>query len=314
MDNITQNHYESKYLENEPPILIKPVIAAALNSDRQAYFIQQVKYWMNKNAAKGRNEHDGQQWMFNTLEDWHAEFPWLSVMTIRRIVDALKEKGILITGNYNKKKYDKTTWYSINERKLDEVIEQYKSECSKRTKASVQNEHMDLDKKNTPIPETSSGTTKERGALPQSDDEKDEKQILNSALAHYRDLHSLRDDKPARITDADIKELKQVIKDCELTENDLTSLITLLFNDPDPWWLRNGWPLKTFCSQINKFTVKLTEKRRNEQSEKARYLKELEAELQQPDVELTAEQQEAAAQAQEVFKEELKRLKFESVH
>ena len=155
MKNITQSEYESKYLENEHPILIKPLIAAALNSDRQAYFIQQVKYWMNKNRDKGRNYHDGHQWMFNTLEDWRAEFPWLSLMTIRRIVDTLKTKEILITGNYNKKKYDKTTWYSINERKLDEVIERYKSECSKRTKASVQNEQMDDTKKNAPIPETS---------------------------------------------------------------------------------------------------------------------------------------------------------------
>lgn len=253
---IPQNHYESKYLEDEYPILIKPLIAAALNSDRQAYFIQQVKYWMKKNRDKGRNYHDEQQWMFNTLEDWHAEFPWLSVMTIRRIVDALKEKEILITGNYNKKKYDKTTWYSINERKLDEVIEQYKSECSKRTKASVQNEHMEENKKNKPIPETYSETIKESGA--HADLIAEKKNQVEKVIQYYADLFTKANGVSPVITKANRKAVTALLK--EYSADLLLAAISLHVNEPDNWTRQSGCTLATLEHNLPGYIQKVNQR------------------------------------------------------
>jgi hypothetical protein len=149
------DEYKSKYLEDEHSIIIRMSIARALNSDRQAYFIQQVKYWIHTNKKKPRNTNyynDGRWWMYNTLADWQEQFPWLSVSTIQRIIKELKLRGILITGNYNKKRYDKTVWYAIDERKLDEIIDEHMTVWSKRPYGSGQNDHMDLVKTTEPIP------------------------------------------------------------------------------------------------------------------------------------------------------------------
>lgn len=273
---IPQNHYESKYLENEHPILIKPLIAAALNSDRQAYFIQQVKYWMNKNAAKGRNDYDGLQWMFNTLEDWHAEFPWLSVMTIRRIVDALKEKEILITGNYNKKKYDKTTWYSIDERKLDEVIEQYKSECSKRTKASVQNEHMEENKKNKPIPETSSETIKESDTHSNLT-VKEKNQIIEKLIQHYTDLFTKANGISPVITKANRQQVAALVD--KHSADLLLAAVEIHVNEPDRWTQERGCLLATLEHNLPGYMLKLNQ--RAAEDEQQRKNRERQAQLQE---------------------------------
>ena len=49
----------------------------------------------------------------------------------------LFDKGIFIRGNYNKKKYDKTTWVSIDYDKLDEILEEYERNVEISTKCQV---------------------------------------------------------------------------------------------------------------------------------------------------------------------------------
>ena len=79
-----------------------------------AIFLQQLHYWIGKYRTKRRNYHDGHYWIYNTYEDWQKQFPFWSVRTIQRILNDLEKNELILSANYNKKKFDKTKWYTIN--------------------------------------------------------------------------------------------------------------------------------------------------------------------------------------------------------
>jgi hypothetical protein len=90
----------------------------------EAIVIQNFQFWILKNKAGEKNQHDGRTWTFNTIKAFETIFPFWSVKQIRRVMKSLVDKEILITGNYNQKGYDQTTWYAFKDEKrwLDPLI------------------------------------------------------------------------------------------------------------------------------------------------------------------------------------------------
>ncbi len=124
----------SKLLINENPILVLPTLAKKIGLN-QALFIQQLHYWL----ADSKHTYDGYQWVYNTYEDWHRQFPFWSTSTIRRIIGKLEREGLIVSGNYNRFKMDKTKWYRINYEYLESLMDedaQLSDLCSKRTDTS----------------------------------------------------------------------------------------------------------------------------------------------------------------------------------
>lgn len=124
----------SKLLINESPILVLPTLAKKIGLN-QALFIQQLHYWL----ADSKHTYDGYQWVYNTYEDWHRQFPFWSTSTIRRIIGKLEREGLIVSGNYNRFKMDKTKWYRINYEYLESLMDedaQLSDLCSKRTDTS----------------------------------------------------------------------------------------------------------------------------------------------------------------------------------
>lgn len=100
----------SKLLIEEHPLQVLPSLAVLVGLN-EAIFLQQLHYWLNGNG-KAR---DGRKWVYNTYEGWAEQFPFWSVMTIRRIVKSLRDGGHLTTTDeYNKSNSDRTLWYTIN--------------------------------------------------------------------------------------------------------------------------------------------------------------------------------------------------------
>jgi len=136
----------SKLLINENPILVLPTLAKKIGLN-EALFIQQLHYWL----ADSKHTYDGYQWVYNTYEDWHRQFPFWSTSTIRRIIGKLEREGLIISGNYNRFKMDKTKWYRINYEYLESLMDedaQLSDLCNKRTDTSDQmqrnnGKHMD---------------------------------------------------------------------------------------------------------------------------------------------------------------------------
>lgn len=149
----------SKMLFDDHPILLLPELATILNSDREAYVLQQVHYWIQHNAKTRTNHHDGHYWTYNTVQQWQEAFPWLSYETVKRILKSLRDKKLLITGNYNRLQIDKTLWYRIDYDVL---------EALKANSPLGQNDPFDGSKcsngrvkMNEPLPETSTETFSE---------------------------------------------------------------------------------------------------------------------------------------------------------
>ena len=101
----------SRLLIDEAPLQVLPSLAVAIGLN-EAIFLQQVHYWLRKNAGR---EHEGRRWVYNTLEQWHEQLPFWSIPTIRRVIASLREQGVLLTtADLNKSNLDRTLWYSVD--------------------------------------------------------------------------------------------------------------------------------------------------------------------------------------------------------
>ncbi|MBR5792380.1 MAG: hypothetical protein IKY34_04670 [Ruminiclostridium sp.] len=107
----------SRLLFDEPPILVLPTLAEAVGLN-EAIVLQQVHYWLEKNRKDRRNIRDGYVWVYNSYSGWTEQFPWWSESTVKRIFTGLEKSGLLVSGNYNKAKMDRTKWYRIDYEKL----------------------------------------------------------------------------------------------------------------------------------------------------------------------------------------------------
>lgn len=81
-----------------------------------AILLDNFYYWIEKNRANGNNFYDGQYWTYNSKRALSELFPYLTEKQVRTAIENLVNDGVLITGNYNKLKMDKTTWYSITKK------------------------------------------------------------------------------------------------------------------------------------------------------------------------------------------------------
>ncbi len=106
----------SKLLMDEHPIQVMPTLASHIGLN-EAIILQQMHYWL----SKSNHDHDGRKWIYNTVKGWAEQFPFWSESTIKRAINNLTKKELVVIGNYNKAKFDKTLWYSIDYDKLDEL-------------------------------------------------------------------------------------------------------------------------------------------------------------------------------------------------
>lgn len=104
----------SNLLIDDYPILVLPTLASEIGLN-EAIVLQQMHYWLKKS----NHNYDGRRWIYNSFPEWQKHFPFWSVMTIKRAVYSLEKQNLLYVGNYNKAKFDKTKWYSINYEKLE---------------------------------------------------------------------------------------------------------------------------------------------------------------------------------------------------
>lgn len=124
----------SRLLIDEPPLQVLPSLARELGLN-EAIMLQQMHYWLIKSS----HEFEGVKWFYKTLEDWQTEFPFWSAMTIRRTLTNLEKQKVIRIGNFNKKKFDKTKWYTIEYQCVNRRCVQYEQTmCSNRTDGCVQ--------------------------------------------------------------------------------------------------------------------------------------------------------------------------------
>lgn len=129
-----------KLLIDDQPLQVLPRLAEAIGLN-EAIILQQI-HWL---LERSKHDFDGKQWIYNTYDEWKEKhFRFFSISTIRRVMESLEAKELLITTTqFNKMKIDKTKWYTINYARLEALeIQSVQKECTtvKNDSPSVQNE------------------------------------------------------------------------------------------------------------------------------------------------------------------------------
>jgi len=80
-----------------------------------AVIYQNMIFWCEKNFANGRHIHDGYCWTYNSRRAWSDLFVYFSEAQIRTAIDKLVSTGLVVKGDYNQNRYDRTAWYAPTE-------------------------------------------------------------------------------------------------------------------------------------------------------------------------------------------------------
>lgn len=79
----------------------------------EAIILNHIYYWVDKNEVNGKHYHDGKYWTYGSAKGFEATFTYATAKQIRTALDHLRAAGILETGCYNEKPWDRTLWYAI---------------------------------------------------------------------------------------------------------------------------------------------------------------------------------------------------------
>lgn len=105
----------------------------------EAIIIHHFQHWIRINQKLKRNLNLGRTWTYQTLDEIAAHFPYLSKSEVFEIIEKLcngrgrrSKKSelfdpVLMKGNFNKKKYDTTTWYAFVSEEMFTVLAQAKT-------------------------------------------------------------------------------------------------------------------------------------------------------------------------------------------
>lgn len=80
-----------------------------------AVMIWNLQYWIEHNEANGKHFYNGRTWTYNSVDAYSKIFPFWSKGQIRRILNSLEEKGVIVTGNFNEDARVRTTWYAFTD-------------------------------------------------------------------------------------------------------------------------------------------------------------------------------------------------------
>jgi hypothetical protein len=81
----------------------------------EAIMLQNLAYWVQKNAANGKHIHNGRAWTYNSAAAFVKLFPFWNKFKIRRILDTLEERGAIMSDSFNDVPMDRTKWYSVSD-------------------------------------------------------------------------------------------------------------------------------------------------------------------------------------------------------
>lgn len=78
-----------------------------------AILLKYIWFWIEKNKANGKHEYEGKFWTYNSVKAFEELFPYMSGKAIRTALQKLEDDGLIETGQFNEKSYDRTKWYCI---------------------------------------------------------------------------------------------------------------------------------------------------------------------------------------------------------
>lgn len=78
-----------------------------------AVIYNNIEHFVRANKGDNVNYHDGHWWVYHTLDAYASLYPYMTKKQVRTALDKLRDEGLVLVGNYNKDKRDRTLWYTI---------------------------------------------------------------------------------------------------------------------------------------------------------------------------------------------------------
>lgn len=234
--------------------------------------IQQIHYWcMDRAHLIG-----GHFWVYNTTKEWADQLGVFDERTIKNNLKALREQGIVIVGNHNKHKYDKTLWYRLDYEALASRMRQ----CSVRwlefhdPLGNCFTNHSDAVAQ--PIPETTAKTTTEtplatatpsQGSTPEGDNlELGEETMAKGPSTASQLLTHLKEKQgtPAPAKENSAASLERVFKTIAPKHNEMSCIPSFTMKDKGQlgrlaksWGTEADKVMATLCSDWAGFSKDL---------------------------------------------------------
>lgn len=112
----------------------------------EAILLHHFYFWIIKNAANGKHFHEGLYWTYNSKKAYADFFTYMNETKIFRVIKHLEDEGIIIKGNFNEDKWNKTNWYALTVKGL-KIMENHGYDTTLFS-ASLQNATFDCVKMN----------------------------------------------------------------------------------------------------------------------------------------------------------------------
>lgn len=81
-----------------------------------AIIFDHLWFWVQKNKADGRNQIEGRYWTYASCRELQEQFPYMTTRQIQYALKKLIDCGLILTGCFNAKGYDRTTWYTVSDK------------------------------------------------------------------------------------------------------------------------------------------------------------------------------------------------------
>lgn len=114
---------------------------ASQSSTDVAIFIHSIAYWVEFNYSHGQNYNDGRYWTYNTKESLLKFFPYWTYEQLKTIIKKAINSGFILTGNFNKKGWDRTIWYTLSDKALEHYTTIHAREAPASTIVAIPTMH-----------------------------------------------------------------------------------------------------------------------------------------------------------------------------
>jgi hypothetical protein len=78
-----------------------------------AIIFNHIVYWLRINIKNPNCQINGKIWMYETMQEIADFFGHLKIDDVKRAISKLLDSGLLIKDNFNKNKFDRTSWYTV---------------------------------------------------------------------------------------------------------------------------------------------------------------------------------------------------------
>jgi hypothetical protein len=236
----------------------------------EAILLHHFYFWIIKNAANGKHFHEGLYWTYNSKKAYADFFTYMNETKIFRVIKHLEDEGIIVKGNFNEDKWNKTNWYALTVKGL-KIMENNGYDTTLFS-ASLQNATFDCVKMNDGACQNEQSNTD----IITDKNNKEEDIIISSKKNDYQAIIDCWNEyngkswgKVLRLSTKRKRIIKSALDNQGVTQEELMRLFktfpyadSWLFHPtkehkdwkPDfDWWMRdtNGWLTKALEGKVH---------------------------------------------------------------